>query len=190
MSKSSVNALTLAHDFLARHVRPGAFCIDATAGRGGDTAFLCSLVGPQGRVLAFDIQQEAIDSTRALIREKGYEAIARAVLDSHANLAAYARRESVDGICFNFGWLPGGDHGIHTEAGTSVEAVRQGLELLKPGGVMSLCLYYGRDCGFGERDALLESLAAVDFRRYTVLCLRFHNRPNNPPMPIFITKDS
>ena len=35
-----LNTLSLAHDFIRRHVQPGAHCIDATAGRGRDTALL------------------------------------------------------------------------------------------------------------------------------------------------------
>ena len=47
-----MNTLTIVHDFLRRQVKPGAFCIDATAGKGRDTALLCHLAGEQGRVLA------------------------------------------------------------------------------------------------------------------------------------------
>ena len=35
-----VNALTLAHRFLRENIKEGSFCIDATAGRGGDTLLL------------------------------------------------------------------------------------------------------------------------------------------------------
>ena len=66
-----INTLSLAHRFIREHVRPGALCIDATAGRGYDTALLCALAGPSGRVIAFDIQKEAIDSTRALLESRG-----------------------------------------------------------------------------------------------------------------------
>ena len=51
------------HHFLEQHVHPGDFCIDATAGKGNDTEFLCQLTGSRGRVLAFDIQQAAVDAT-------------------------------------------------------------------------------------------------------------------------------
>ena len=66
-----LSSLNLTHDFIARHVKPGDLCIDATAGRGHDTAFLCSLVGQSGRVHAFDIQPEAVESTRALLAQQG-----------------------------------------------------------------------------------------------------------------------
>ena len=85
-----LNTLFLAHKFVSEHVKPGDFCIDATAGKGRDTAFLCSLVGENGKVLAFDIQPDAITQTQALIAEKGYENIATAILDSHSNMEQYA----------------------------------------------------------------------------------------------------
>lgn len=56
-----MNTLDVVHDFLRRQVKPGAFCIDATAGKGRDTALLCRLVGEGGRVIAFDVQQDAVD---------------------------------------------------------------------------------------------------------------------------------
>lgn len=54
------NALSIVHGFLAQHLGPGMFAVDATAGNGHDTAFLCGLVGPTGRVLAMDIQPAAV----------------------------------------------------------------------------------------------------------------------------------
>ena len=66
-----LNTLGLVHTFLRQHVQGGAFCIDATAGKGRDTALLCRLAGLTGRVLAFDIQQEAVDQTRALLAREG-----------------------------------------------------------------------------------------------------------------------
>ena len=65
------------------------------------------------------------------------------MLDSHANLAAYAAPGSVDAAVFNLGYLPGGDHGVFTTPGVSVPAMRTALELLRPGGVMTVCVYYG-----------------------------------------------
>ena len=85
-------------------------CIDATCGNGGDTAFLCRLSGPEGRVLGFDIQPEAIASTRARLKKQGLTA--ELICDSHANLLQYGRPGTADIVMFNFGWLPGADHSI------------------------------------------------------------------------------
>lgn len=183
-----LNALTMAHRFLASHIREGAFCIDATAGRGHDTAFLCGLAGAAGRVLAFDVQEDAVKSTSALLEEKGLADRARVILDSHENMAAYAQPGTVDAVVFNFGWLPGGDHKVFTRPESSVAAIKTALSLLKPHGVVSLCVYYGRDTGYAERDALLQFLPSIDPKVATVLACSFANRPNDPPFPVFILK--
>ena len=108
------NTLGVVHEFLRRSVQPGAFCIDATAGKGRDTALLCRLAGPEGRVLAFDIQPEAVEQTRALLEAEGLQAEVH--LDSHAHMDRYAQPETVDCVVFNFGRLPGGDPQIMTRA--------------------------------------------------------------------------
>ena len=45
----------------------GDIAIDATAGKGRDTAYLAQTVGTTGWVHSFDIQPEAINSTRNLL---------------------------------------------------------------------------------------------------------------------------
>ncbi|MCI9272630.1 MAG: methyltransferase domain-containing protein [Clostridiales bacterium] len=184
-----LNTLGVAHRFLQEHVKPGSFCIDATAGKGRDAAFLCSLVGDGGKVLAFDIQRQAVDATRELLEKSGYSHIAQVILDSHSEMDRYAQSESVDAIVFNLGYLPGGDHRVFTTAETSIPAIEKGLRLLKPGGVMSVCIYYGKDSGYEEKDALMEYLKTIDDRQYTVLMAQFYNRPNDPPIPVLIWKE-
>ena len=60
---SQFGAVQLAHAFLAENVKAGDICIDCTAGRGNDTAFLCGLVGETGKVIAFDIQPAAVETS-------------------------------------------------------------------------------------------------------------------------------
>lgn len=185
----SLNTLAVAHRFISEHVKPGDFCIDATAGRGHDTAFLCSLVGDTGKVLAFDIQQEAIDSTNQRLSENGFSHIAQTLLESHANMARYAQKESVDCIVFNFGYLPAATTIFLPGLKPVFRGLRLALELLKPRGIMSLCIYYGGDSGFEEKDALMEYLKTIDSKRFTVLVSEFYNRPNCPPIPVAILKE-
>ena len=182
-----MNTLDVVHDFLRRQVKPGAFCIDATAGKGRDTALLCRFAGPEGRVLAFDVQQEAVTQTRALLNAEGLTA--EVVLDSHANMARYAAPESVDCIVFNFGRLPGGDPKIFTTAASSIPAIDAGLVLLRPGGVMALALYYGKENGYDEKNAILAHLKSLNDRAFTVLACDWLNRKHDPPLPIFIWKE-
>lgn len=185
-----LNALGLSHQFMAAHIREGAFCIDATAGKGRDTLFLCRLVGESGRVLALDIQSDAVAQTTALLTGEGMAHRAQVVQDCHSRLGDYAAPCSADGIMFNFGWLPGGDHNTFSHADTSVAAVRAALDILKVGGVMTLCLYYGRQNGTAERDAILDFLPTIDNRRFTVIRGDFANRTGDVPIPVFIIKEA
>ena len=183
-----LNTLSMVHDFLRQNVHEGAFCIDATAGRGRDTALLCRLAGESGRVLSFDIQQSAIDQTKALLGQEGLDA--EVILDSHANMENYAEAGTVDCVVFNFGRLPGGDPMIFTRAESSVAAIKAGLRLLKQGGVMAIALYYGKENGYDEKNAVLQCLRELDDRVYSVLCCEWSNRRGEPPMPIFIWKEN
>lgn len=188
-SFGSFSALEVSHKIISEHVKPGDFCIDATAGRGRDTVFLCGLAGNTGRVIAFDIQDDAIESTKKLVEAQGYAGMCTVIQDCHSNMTSYAGENSVSCITYNFGWLPAGDHHIFTRAETSIPSIEQGLRLLQNGGLMSLCIYYGRESGFEERDALLEYLKTIDSGSFTVLLSQFYNRANNPPIPVFIWKD-
>ena len=182
-----LNTLSMVHRFLEQSVKPGSFCIDATAGKGRDTALLCRLAGEMGRVLAFDIQQAAVDQTKALLAAEGLTA--EVVLDSHAHMERYAEAGTADCVVFNFGRLPGGDPAVFTRADSSVAALDAALRVLKPGGMVAIALYYGGANGYTERDAVLAWLETLDDRRFSVLRCDWANRRNAPPMPIFIWKE-
>ena len=176
------------HEIIRSQAEAGGCYIDATMGKGNDTLFLCDLAGENGKVLAFDIQQEALDATRELLRTHGKEQQAELILDGHEHMDRYAMEESTDVICFNFGYLPGGDHHLATKTNTTIQAVEAGLGMLKTGGIMSICIYSGGDSGFEERDGVLEYLSQLDDRKYFIARQDFPNKKNNPPMPVFIIK--
>lgn len=187
--RKSFSALDIIKRVISENVREGDICIDATAGRGNDTLFMAQLVGESGHVTAFDIQQDAVDSTKKLLEENGVSHRADVLLKSHSEMDALFDEGSVSCITFNFGWLPKGDHSVSTKKETSIEAIKKGLRLLKKDGIMTLIIYYGRDTGFEERDAILEYLPTIDSEKYTVLEMPFVNRPNCPPIPIIIMRD-
>lgn len=176
------------HHFIEQQVVPGDICIDATMGNGYDTELLCRLAGPTGKVLAFDIQNTALQNTEKRLQESDVPDNYRLILDSHSHMNQYADADSVSCIVFNFGYLPGGDHRLATRPDTSLTAIEQGLVLLKKGGLMSLCIYSGKDSGFEERDALLSYLKELDQKQYLVILSSYYNRPKNPPIPVLIRK--
>lgn len=187
-NRKSFSALNIIQRVIRERVHEGDICIDATAGRGNDTLLLCKLVGETGHVTAFDIQQEAVDSTKALLESNGMSERADVLLKSHSEMDEIFEEGSVNLITFNFGWLPKGDHNISTKSETSIKAIKKGLKLLKPDGIMTLIIYYGRETGFEERDAILEYLPTIDSKLYTVVEIPFVNRQNCPPIPVLIMK--
>ncbi|MGM9525782.1 MAG: tRNA (mnm(5)s(2)U34)-methyltransferase [Peptococcaceae bacterium] len=185
----SINTIRLLQQSLQLSNCNGGFCIDATMGKGHDTLFLAELVGAEGRVLAMDVQPAALEATRTLLQKHQMDQRVQLVLDGHEHMGAYAAPETVDAVMFNLGYLPGGDHSIATKAETTIAALEQSLQLLKPLGMISLAIYHGGDTGFAERDAVLDWLKQLDHKRYTVLVTDFYNRPNYPPLAVQIIKE-
>lgn len=183
-----MNTLSVNAEFFAAHAPKGGFCIDATAGNGHDTLTLCRLVGEGGKVLAFDIQKQAVENTARRLKENGFDKTGSVILDSHANMQLYAEENTVDLIVFNLGWLPGGDHSIFTRPESTAKAIEASLKLLKPGGAVSVSIYYGGKSGYEERDFLMEYLKNVDPKAYTVFKTEFYNRTGDVPISVFIFK--
>lgn len=182
-----LTAVRLVQDYLAAHLPHAALCIDATCGNGGDTAFLCGLSAASGgRVLGFDIQPEAIASTRAHLAQKGFTAELHR--DSHANLLQYVTPGTADAVMFNFGWLPGADHAVFSTAGSSIPALEAALDALRPGGVLSAILYSGRVIGSDEKTELLNWMRTLPLSRCTVLVCGFANWAETAPLPCFVLK--
>ena len=179
-------AVRFVQDFLAARLPAARLCIDATCGNGGDTEFLCRLAGPQGRVLGFDIQPEAIASTRARLARRGLSAELHC--DSHAHLLHYVQPGTADVVMFNFGWLPGADHAVFSNARSSIPALEAALTALRPGGVLSAILYSGAVIGSDEKEQVLHWLRSLPLSACTVLVCEFANWAQTAPLPCFVLK--
>ena len=117
-------------------LRPGDIAVDGTAGKGRDTACLAQAVGPSGHVHAFDIQPEAIASSRNLLEVAGLIDRVSLHLRSHAELVdvlTSAQRGKVGVAIFNLGYLPGGDASIVTQPASTDRALRDAYVNLRPG---------------------------------------------------------
>ena len=177
------------HERIKQMIKEPVLCIDATAGTGKDTAFLATLVGEKGKVISMDIQEMAIEQTKKRLLKEQLSNRVEVVLDSHAHMDRYANEGSVSLIMFNLGYLPGGDHNLSTKAETTIEALEKGLTLLREGGMISLLIYSGGDSGFEEKNQVLAWLRELPDDKYTVLVEAFYNKPNNPPLPVYILKN-
>ena len=57
------------HQLFTDTIHEGDIVVDATLGNGHDSLVLSKLVGDNGKVFAFDIQQEAIDQAKQRFSE-------------------------------------------------------------------------------------------------------------------------
>ena len=167
---------------------PGSRALDATLGNGHDALWLCELVGAAGHVTGFDIQEEAVARSRARLEAAGVAARAALICDGHENLAKYVAPDSVDAAVFNLGWLPGAPHGVTTRAETTLRAVEAALTVLKPDGLLTVCVYPGHAEGARERDALLDWARGLDERRFDAMIRAYLNQSRDPPLLIAVKK--
>lgn len=180
------NVLEITHYFAKKAAEPGDTVIDATMGNGHDTLFLSKLVGEKGKVYAFDIQDKAVQNTSKLLEKEGMTN-AELILSGHENMEEYVHEE-VSAVMFNLGYLPGGDHSLGTVADTTIKAIESAMRLVKKHGVITIGVYYGGDSGFDEKNSVMDYIAQIDFKKFTVLTLDYKNRPNCPPISVIIEK--
>jgi len=171
-------ATEISHRLLALTVHEGDTVIDGAAGKGRDTCFLADLVGANGQVWAFDIQEEACRATKAALADKQLLERVRIICDDHANIAAYNIPPSAAAI-FNLGWLPGSDHTVVSGANT-IAALQAGLSKLKVGGVLVIVAYPGHAEGAKEYANLLSWLSSLPEKQARSLQINF---PANKQAP-------
>ncbi|CEQ10038.1 rRNA methylase [[Clostridium] sordellii] len=165
----------------------GDIVIDATMGNGYDTKYLAEKVGENGLVYSFDVQEEAIKSTRKKLEKSQLIDRVKLILDGHENMDLYIT-EGVSCVLFNLGYLPRAKHQIITKPDTTIKAIEKSLEVLKPHGVVSIAIYTGHEGGMDEFNAVFEYVKNLDQTKFNVLNCNFVNQINNPPRLVLIEK--
>ncbi|MBN8047333.1 MULTISPECIES: class I SAM-dependent methyltransferase [Peptostreptococcaceae] len=168
-------------------IKEGDIVIDATMGNGYDTKYLAEKVGANGVVYSFDVQEDAIKSTKKRLEKAELIDRVNLILDGHQNMDMYVNKE-VSCVMFNLGYLPRAKHQVITKPETTVEAIKKSLELLKPNGVVSIAIYTGHEGGMEECDEVFGYVSKLDQSEYSVLNCNFVNQINHPPRLIMIEK--
>ncbi len=181
-----IDLLTLHKQFLTPHIKQGDTVADFTMGNGHDTLWLSNAVGEKGHVYAFDIQQQALDSTAKLLSEEGEFENYTLIKDSHANALLHIPEKIKAGV-FNLGYLPGGDKSVTTLHESTLKAVDAAIELLAPDGIILIAVYPGHDEGTIEGNLLYEKLKEIS--RFK-LCISQFKIINSPTSPFFFIIES
>ena len=179
MFKYVADISIISHAIIKNFLENKKCAIDATLGNGHDTDFLSENFE---RVYAFDIQKEACENyeTKKVKNVK-------VINDSHSEFEKYINEE-VDCIMYNLGFLPGGNKEITTMHESSLKSIKDGLDILSSGGIMTICIYTGHDEGKIEETCIMELLKDLPKNKFGVMEHRFINRKNNPPILVVVEK--
>lgn len=183
--------LPFARTLLQTAVANGDYAVDATMGNGHDTALLAELVGENGKVFAFDIQEQALENTSQRLEELQLQQRAQLFHASHDTLLENIPSEAhgrITGAIFNLGYLPGGDKTIVTQPNSTIAAIEQLLAIMAPEGLIVLVIYHGHPEGQVERDEVIQFVTNLDQKQAHVLRYEFINQTNHPPFIIAVEK--
>jgi len=184
----TLRATRMAHLLLNEFLNKGQTVIDATAGNGYDTLFLAQTVGKQGKVYAFDIQEQALQETKKLLEQRNCLEQVILIRDSHEKMDAYVEGSAAV-IVYNLGYLPGGDKRITTTPKTTINSLKKGLELLAPGGIIQVTAYPGHPGGEEEARIVEEFLTALSCPPWHVLTYKRLNGTRSAPYLLLVHKE-
>ena len=110
------------------------------------------------------------------------------VCDSHHKIDEYVVGK-VDCIVYNLGYLPGRDKKVATNAKTTIESIKKGLSLLKPGGIMCIAMYTRYPKRVSEKDELFEFGKTIPKIECSVMVHSFHNRSSSSLILMVVEKN-
>jgi len=172
---------------ITQKVSVGDVVVDATMGNGNDTLCLSRAVGQKGHVFAFDIQQKAIDNTKALLESNDAFDNVTLIKDGHENLDKHLK-SPVKLVLFNLGFLPKSDKQITTKSATTITAVEKAFSFLDRFGLLLTVAYPGHKEGMKEKEDILRFSSNLPQNKFNVFYMDLINQKNNPPVLIGIEK--
>jgi len=175
--------IDLAHHFWALHLQQKTgIVIDATCGNGKDSLFLASLVQHQkdSSLFCIDIQECALQTTQHLLEEEIPQILPKThfIQGSHEKLPALP----LSLIVYNLGYLPGGDKTLTTCVPSSLQSFSLALQLLLPGGLMSVTCYPGHIEGQKEEKACYTLFSSLDPKEWNVTFFTWPHRGKAPSL--------
>ncbi len=177
-----IDSLTkFTQETIKRYVTSKSIVIDATCGNGNDTLFLAKRAH-RGLVYAFDIQEEAINNTKKRCHELNN---IQYICASHDQIQNHVTKP-IDLAIYNLGYLPNSTSKLTTNSQSTINALKQTLDLLKPNGACLVTIYTGHD-NHQEEQNILPFIQSLSKYQYHVLKYEFINLID-PPYLIIIEK--
>lgn len=187
INKGLGSAVHVVRMIITEVLKCGGTAVDATAGNGNDTLFLAHLVGSEGQVYAFDIQEKALNTTRRLLERHNAARQVTLLNTGHEGLDKLVP-EPVDAVVFNLGYLPGGDHALVTRPDTTITALKSAIGLLRQGGRIAMVIYTGHPGGAEELYAVEQFTSGLEGAGFNVIKINYLNRSAHAPVIIIVEK--
>lgn len=182
----TIRPTEIAKQLISHVLTHGDAAIDATIGNGHDTLFLAQCVGANGKVIGFDVQEEALLSTQKKLLENGAHAQVTLHLASHEKMKHFIH-EKVKAVMFNLGYLPGSDHALITETSCTIAALDAACSLLASGGIITVVCYPGHAGGDEETQAVKDWASRLK-EHYRVRIFEKQNTLRPAPLLLAISK--
>ena len=165
----TLKAHALAGEFLRR--TRALFVLDATMGRGHDTLFFAKNLPSGGKVFSFDIQADALESTRTLLKSEKISAEKYELFEASHDL--FVEKLGTDAkklscAMFNLGWLPKSDKKIVTQAQVTLNALEKLCEVFenkKSASFLSILSYRGHKGGLSEYVAISDFFSKLQAKK-------------------------
>lgn len=175
--------------------------LDATCGNGHDTLYLASTASSclekdpslSVRLLAFDIQPEAIANTTQRLGARSFSprlAIEYFLLGHEHAASQVHSGQALALAVYNLGFLPGSDKTVITRAAGSMASLTSLMPCMMTGGVFVIHAYGGHEGGLEELTAVrrwAEELAPKD---WLARCYETITPAKNPECLLLIEKIS
>lgn len=184
--------IKLAHQYWAALLHPDDLVIDATCGNGHDTLYLATLLfkdNSESKLYALDLQTKAIEETRDRLQKNLPEHSQKVKLlqTCHSQFPEELAPVSVKLIVYNLGYLPGSDKSVTTMTETTLMSISRAMNLIRPGGALSITCYPGHPEGKKEEEKILEWVSKISYLEWTCCHHRWINRQHAPSL-LFMQK--
>ncbi len=185
--------IDLAHSLWLKHLRPGNNVIDATCGRGKDALLIAKniLSNETGKLVCMDIQDDAISSTKNLLKDhlspQQFQRV-EFCQQSHIEFPQFLETIPIHLIIYNLGYLPGGKKSITTMTSSTLLSLDNALKIITPGGLISITCYPGHDEGLKEYQKIILWTEELDKNLYKSAHYRSISHPTAPSV-LFVVKN-
>lgn len=172
--------IILAHALWQTIIKSGDTLVDATLGNGQDTLVLAKMLKGEGKLIGYDIQQEALLKTQKNLEENLTPFEKNITIE--LNLACHSQIEVKDPkiIVYNLGYLPGSDKSLTTHNHTTLQSIKRAEELIVSRGVISITLYPGHEAGLLEQEAVIAHIQSLSKKLWDIIWITWPNRIRGP----------